>query len=60
MKSHCNEYYEYYCKIFFRMSPIIKEVEQIVKDINIFTDFEDTVEATLHMSVLIDMPSCQV
>lgn len=42
------------------MSPIIKEVEQIVKDINIFTDFEDTVEATLHMSVLIDMPSCQV
>lgn len=44
----------------FCMSLIIEEVEQIVKDILIFTDFEGTLEATVQMSTLSCIPSCQV
>lgn len=43
----------------FCMSLMIKEVEQMVKDTCIFTDFEDTGEAILQMSTLSYIPSCE-
>lgn len=43
----------------FCMSLMIKEVEQMVKDTRIFTDFEDTGEAILQMSTLSYIPSCE-